>query len=128
MWLFVLNKQWLNAELKTNNPAVAIQGFGNVGSVTAKLLHESGYKIVAVSDVYGGIYNADGLDIPRLLAYVSEMGKVADFSSGKSISNDELLALPCDILIPAALGNQIRKDNVSTLNCKIIVEAANGPV
>ena len=116
-----------HAELKTENPSVVIQGFGNVGSVTAKLLYESGYKIVAVSDVYGGIHNADGLDIPRLLAYVCEMGKVGEFSGGKPVSNEQLLALPCDILIPAALGNQIRKDNVADLKCKIIVEAANGP-
>jgi len=117
-----------HAELKTKNPAVVIQGFGNVGSITAKLLHESGYKIVAVSDVYGGIYNPEGLDIPRLLAHVSEMRKVAQFSGGQAISNDELLVLPCDILIPAALGNQIRMDNVANIKCKIIVEAANAPV
>ncbi len=110
------------------NPSVVIQGFGNVGSITAKLLHETGYRIIAVSDVHGGIYNADGLDLPRLLAYASEMGRVEDFSGGKPISNQELLTLPCDVLIPAALGNQIRKDNVSDINCKIIVEAANAPV
>ncbi len=116
------------AELPTKHPTVAIQGFGNVGAVTAKLLHKSGFKVVAISDVQGGIYNADGLDVPRLSAYISEMGKVKEFSGGKPITNEQLLSTPCDVLIPAALGNQITKDNVSTLNCKIIVEAANGPL
>jgi glutamate dehydrogenase (NAD(P)+) len=114
--------------LDTKAPSVAIQGFGNVGSVTAKLLHEAGCKIVAVSDIDGGKYNPDGLDIPRLLAYVSEMGKVSEFSGGKTITNEQLLSTDCDVLIPAALGNQIHKDNVTSLKCKIIVEGANGPV
>jgi glutamate dehydrogenase (NAD(P)+) len=113
--------------LAAQSPKVVIQGFGNVGSVAAKLLHESGYKVVAVSDVYGGIYNENGLDISRLLAYVSEMGRVQDFAAARNISNEELLTLPCDILIPAALGNQIHKGNVDQLECKIIVEGANGP-
>ena len=113
--------------IKAKAPKVVIQGFGNVGSVTAKLLHESGYSIVGVSDVYGGIYNPSGLDIPRLLAYVSEMGRVADFAGSKNIDNAELLSLPCDVLIPAALGNQIQSHNVDQINCKIVVEAANGP-
>jgi len=113
--------------LSEKNVRAVIQGFGNVGSVTARILHESGYQIIAVSDVYGGIFNQDGLDMPRLLAYISEMGKVANFPGGKNISNQELLELPCDVLIPAALGNQIHKGNVSKINCKILVEAANGP-
>jgi glutamate dehydrogenase (NAD(P)+) len=106
---------------------VVIQGIGNVGSVTAKTLWGKGYKILAISDVYGGVYNSDGLDIPRLLAYVSEMGRVADFGGGKNITNAELLTLPCDVLIPAALGNQIHAKNVDDLSCKIVVEAANAP-
>lgn len=113
--------------LKANPPSVVVQGFGNVGSVTAKLLHESGYKIVAVSDVFGGIYKESGLDIPRLLAYIAEMGRCDGFAGSKSISNQELLELPCDVLIPAALGNQITQNNGKRLNCKIVVEGANGP-
>ncbi len=113
--------------LKEKAPSVVVQGFGNVGSVAAKLLHESGYKVVAVSDVHGGVYNRNGLDIPRLLAYVSEMGKVGGFSHAETVSNEELLKLPCDVLIPAALSNQIHAGNVDALNCKIIVEGANGP-
>ncbi|HEY9713343.1 MAG TPA: Glu/Leu/Phe/Val dehydrogenase [Chroococcales cyanobacterium] len=113
--------------LKAKTPEVVVQGFGNVGSVTAKLLHESGYKIIAVSDVHGGIYNPAGLDIPRLLAYVTEMGRVEGFTGSKTVNNKELLELPCDVLIPAALGNQITDKNCDSLRCKIVVEGANGP-
>lgn len=113
--------------LKTEAPSVVVQGFGNVGAIAARLLHESGYKIVAVSDVYGGIYNKDGLDIPRLQAWLSEMGKVSGFRNSEDVTNSELLELPCDVLIPAALGHQILEHNAAKLNCKIIVEGANGP-
>ncbi|MBX9687819.1 MAG: Glu/Leu/Phe/Val dehydrogenase [Candidatus Obscuribacterales bacterium] len=113
--------------LKSKSPSVVVQGFGNVGSIAARLLHESGYKIIAVSDVYGGVYNKDGLDIPRLQAYLSEMGKVSGFANSEDLSNHELLELPCDVLIPAALGNQITSANASKLKCKIVVEGANGP-
>lgn len=114
-------------DLKTDAPTVVVQGFGNVGSIAAKQLHNSGYKIVAVSDVHGGVRNEKGLDIPRLLAYLSEHGKVTGFANSESIDNAELLSTKCDILIPAALGNQLREDNVASLNCKIVVEGANGP-
>ncbi len=113
--------------LTTKSPTVVVQGFGNVGAIAARLLHESGYTIVAVSDVHGGIYNPEGLDIPRLQAYLSEMGKVSGFPGSKDISNQELLALPCDVLIPAALAGQITVENVHDLKCKIVVEGANGP-
>jgi glutamate dehydrogenase (NAD(P)+) len=109
------------------SPSVVVQGFGNVGSVTAKLLHQAGYKIVAVSDVHGGIYNEKGIDIPRLLAYISEMGKVEGFNGSSPVSNNELLEIPCDILVPAALGGQITEANAGKLKCKIVVEGANGP-
>jgi len=113
--------------MTTSSPSVVVQGFGNVGAIAARLLHEYGYKIVGVSDVYGGIYNKDGIDIPRLEAWVSEMGRVAGFTNSEPVSNQELLELPCDVLVPAALGHQILKSNVDRINCKIIVEGANGP-
>jgi glutamate dehydrogenase (NAD(P)+) len=113
--------------LKTASPKVVIQGFGNVGSVTARLLHEAGYTIVGVSDVHGGIYNEKGLDIPRLLAYMSEMGRASDFAGAEAVTNEQLLQLSCDILVPAALGNQITADNVKGLQCRVVVEGANGP-
>jgi glutamate dehydrogenase (NAD(P)+) len=113
--------------LKAASPTVVIQGFGNVGSVTAKLLHEAGFKVIGVSDVFGGITNPEGIDIPRLLAYVTEMGRVEGFAGSKSINNNQLLELECDVLIPAALGGQITVDNVENIKCKILVEGANGP-
>jgi glutamate dehydrogenase (NAD(P)+) len=116
-----------HTELKKKSPTVVVQGFGNVGGIAARLLHEGGYKIVAVSDVYGGIHNPDGLDIPRLQAYVSEMGRVEGFAGSKNVSNSDLLEIECDVLIPAALGNQITAKNAKRLACKIVVEGANGP-
>jgi glutamate dehydrogenase (NAD(P)+) len=113
--------------LRSEAPSVVVQGFGNVGSIAARLLHESGYKIVAVSDVHGGIYNQSGIDIPRLQAYISEMGQVEGFTRSASISNAELLELPCDVLIPAALGGVITSSNANRIRAHIIVEGANGP-
>ena len=107
---------------------VVIQGFGNVGSYAAKFLHEYGCKIIGVSDVTGGLYDADGLDIPTLFEHNSQNRTIDGFNQGKKISNDELLALECDFMIPAALGSAINESNVDSLNCKVIVEAANGPV
>tara|TARA_X000001036_G_scaffold6580_1_gene5998 strand:- start:183 stop:1415 length:1233 start_codon:yes stop_codon:yes gene_type:complete len=113
-------------ELK--NSKVVIQGFGNVGSYAAKFLHEYGCKIIGVSDVTGGLYDPDGLDVPSLFEHNSQNRTIDGFNQGKKISNDELLALECDFMIPAALGSAINKSNVDSLNCKVIIEAANGPV
>jgi len=115
-----------NIELK--NSKVVIQGFGNVGSYAAKFLHEYGCKIIAVSDVTGGLYDPDGLDIDSLFEYNYANKTIDGFDQGKKLTNDELLALECDFLIPAALGSAINEKNVDSLNCKVIVEAANGPV
>jgi len=107
---------------------VVIQGFGNVGSYAAKFLNEYGCKIIAVSDVTGGLYDPNGLDIKSLFDYNYENRTIKGFDQGSSITNEELLALDCDFLIPAALGSAINKSNVSSLNCKVVIEAANGPV
>ncbi|MEM7552850.1 MAG: Glu/Leu/Phe/Val dehydrogenase [Cyanobacteria bacterium P01_A01_bin.84] len=108
---------------------VAIQGFGNVGSAAAFLLYEAGAKIIAVSTGAGGVYSEIGLDIPALKTYAAENHrKVTGFPEAVPISNEELLTLPCDVLIPAALENQITKDNVNQVKAKIIAEAANGPI
>ncbi len=110
---------------------VTIQGMGNVGSFAAKLLHEKGAKIIAVSDVSGGLYKEDGLDIPAMIDYLdSRKNLLKDYSpSGASrIDNKDLLELETDILIPAALENQINEKNADNIKAKIIVEAANGPV
>lgn len=108
---------------------VAIQGFGNVGSAAALLLHEAGAKIVAVSDASGGVFAEAGLDIPALKLYAAKNHKsIAGFPDGEPITNAELLALPCDVLIPAALENQISSENVHRVQAQIVAEAANGPV
>jgi glutamate dehydrogenase (NAD(P)+) len=107
---------------------IAIQGFGNVGSVSADLLARLGAKIVAVTDVRGGVYNAEGLDIPKLLEYVAQRKTVEGFPSGEPLTNEQLFELDADILIPAALENQITIDNASAIRARIVVEAANGPI
>ncbi len=106
---------------------VVIQGFGNVGSFTAQKLDDMGIKVVAVNDVYGGIYNPNGLPVDELLRTVREKGKVGDYAGGDKVTNDELLTLECDVLIPAALGRVINKDNAPGLKCGMVVEGANGP-
>ena len=114
--------------IELKNAKVVIQGFGNVGSYAAKFLDEYGCKIIAVSDVTGGLYDSDGLDIPSLFEHNYRNRTIDGFDQGKKITNEELLALECDFLIPAALGSAINDSNVDSLNCKVIVEAANGPV
>jgi glutamate dehydrogenase/leucine dehydrogenase len=108
---------------------VVIQGFGNVGGAAAELLHKEGAKILAVSTGSGGIYSPDGLDIPALKAYAAENHKsIAGFPQTTPISNADLLTLDCDVLIPAALENQITTENVHQIQAQIVAEAANGPV
>jgi glutamate dehydrogenase (NAD(P)+) len=106
---------------------VAIQGFGNVGSVSAQLLFAEGYKIVAVSEVQGGIYNLEGLNIPRLVEYRRRNRTLDGFPESERISNQELLELPCEILVPAAIENQITSKNANRIKAGIIAEGANGP-
>jgi glutamate dehydrogenase (NAD(P)+) len=108
---------------------VVIQGFGNVGGHLARLLHtEAGAKVIAVSDVVGGVVNEDGLDVPGLLAHAAAGKPVAAWPGGQPITNDQLWTLRCDWLIPAALGGVITKEtNARTLECKAVVEAANEP-
>ena len=115
-------------EIDLQGAQIVVQGFGNVGSYAAKFLHEYGCKIIAVSDVSGGLHDPDGLDIPTLFDYNYKHRTIDGFEQGKKITNEELLALECDFLIPAALGSAINEQNVDKLNCKVIIEAANGPV
>ena len=108
---------------------VAIQGFGNVGSAAAELLYEAGAKIIAVSTGAGGVFSEVGLDIPKLKVYAAENRKsIIGFPQSVPISNADLLTLPCDVLIPAALENQITEENVNQVQAQIVAEAANGPV
>ncbi|WP_436881965.1 Glu/Leu/Phe/Val family dehydrogenase [Staphylococcus gallinarum] len=105
---------------------VAIQGFGNAGSFIAKILHEMGAKIVAISESYGALYNPDGLDIEHLVELKEQHGRVTHLFDDV-IPNSDLLELDCDILVPAALSNQITADNAANIKATIIAEAANGP-
>jgi glutamate dehydrogenase (NAD(P)+) len=107
---------------------VAVQGFGNVGSVSADLLvRETGAIIVGVADWKGGVYNAGGLDVTALLEYVQQHKTVAGFAGGDALTNEELFKLDVDILIPAALENQITAENAPTIRAKVLIEGANGP-
>jgi glutamate dehydrogenase (NAD(P)+) len=107
--------------------SVAVQGFGNVGSISAQLLAELGARIVAVTDWKGGVYNAKGLDVSKLGQHVWQHKTAAGFPGGEPLGNDDLFGLDVDILIPAALENQITKDNAPRIRAKILVEGANGP-
>ncbi|MGH7341803.1 MAG: Glu/Leu/Phe/Val family dehydrogenase, partial [Candidatus Rokuibacteriota bacterium] len=107
---------------------VAVQGFGNVGSVSADLIAKAGARIVAVTDWKGGVYNATGLDIPKLLEHAKAHKTVEGFPGGEPLGNEQLFALEVDILIPAALENQITVENAAGVRARILVEAANGPV
>ncbi len=106
---------------------IVIQGFGNVGSNAAKMFYDEGCPIIGVGDISGAIFNKDGIDVGKLTAHVKETGYVKDFPGAEPISNEDLLTLDCDILIPAALENQITGRNADAIRAKVIVEAANGP-
>jgi glutamate dehydrogenase (NAD(P)+) len=106
---------------------VAVQGFGNVGSVVARFLAEAGAKIVGLTDVTGGIYNERGLDIEALWTFKKDRRPLTEAMQGDEIGNSELLELPVDFLIPAALEGQIRSDNADRVRARVVVEGANGP-
>ncbi len=124
---FVTREAMLDLGMLPEDCSVVIQGFGNVGSISARLLHELGCKVVAVSDISGGVYNAHGIDIHRALRYSKEHGALRGLPETESISNAELLELPCDVLVPAALENQITAKNAARVKARLVVEAANGP-
>jgi glutamate dehydrogenase (NAD(P)+) len=112
---------------RLENATVAVQGFGNVGSVSARLIGGLGARVVAITDWKGGVYNAKGLDLDALTAYKDQHKTVAGFPGGEAITNDQLFALDVDVLIPAALENQITIENAPRVRARIIVEGANGP-
>ncbi|HVB09435.1 MAG TPA: Glu/Leu/Phe/Val dehydrogenase [Bacillota bacterium] len=113
--------------MKPAGARAAVQGFGNAGTVAARLLHELGCKVIAVSDSRGGIQAAGGLDIPAVIAHKNRTGSVAGFPGSQPISNADLLTMDCDVLVPAALENQITAENADRIRAKIVAEAANGP-
>ncbi len=107
---------------------VAIQGFGNVGNATARFMYRENARVVAVSDVFGGIYNEKGLNIPAVVQHVKKTGRVEGFPDAEPITNEMVLEAPCDILVPAALQGQITRKNASKIRASIVIEAANGPI
>jgi len=113
--------------MRPEDSSVVIQGFGNVGGISARLLHELGCKILAVSDMHGGVYNPHGIDIHRALRYSKEHGFLKGLPETEPVTNAELLELPCDVLVPAALENQVTAKNALRVKARLIIEAANGP-
>jgi len=125
--MIVTREAAAHLKLEIKNATVAVQGFGNVGSVSADLLAKIGARIVAVTDWKGGVYNKDGLDITRMLDYARQHRSIEGFPGGEPLDNNALFELPVDVLIPAALENQITMENAPKIKAKIIAEGANGP-
>lgn len=126
--VYVLNALVTKEKLDPKTMTVAVQGIGNVGSYFALKAHEDGFKIVALSDSRGGIFSAQGLDPQAVLDYKSKNGSLANFPNAKPISNEELLVLQVDVLVPSALENVITQENADKIRAKYIIEMANGPV
>ena len=113
--------------LDLNGARVVIQGFGNVGAATARIAHHLGARLVGLSDIGGGIHNDAGLDIESVTKWMADHGSLEGFPDATAVTNEELLELPCDILVPAAVQNQITEENADDLQCRLLVEGANGP-
>src|SRR5829696_1565724 len=125
--LFVVNEAVKKFKMTPPTTRVVVQGAGNVGGIGARLLHEAGYKVVAISDIHGGIYNPNGIDIHEALLHLQTTRSFEEFLGVEFISNEELLELDCDVLVPAATENQITSENAERIKCKILAEGANGP-
>lgn len=124
---YLVNRAADTIGLDVGKATAVVQGFGNVGSVAALSLARYGVKVIGVTDALGGVYNQAGLDLWALEKYVADKKTVAGFSEGEPLTNEQLLALPCDILVPAALERQITEANAGKIRCRILAEAANGP-
>ncbi len=125
--MIVVNEAIKKIGLNISDSRVVIQGSGNVGGIAAGLIHEAGYKIIAISDIHGGIYDQRGLNIPEILDYLATHKTLEGYPHAEPISNHELLELECEVLIPAATENQITSQNASRIRCRILAEGANGP-
>ena len=125
--LFTIREACKTKGINLSGATAVVQGYGNAGYISANLLAEDGAKIIAVSDSRAGILNTKGLDPKKVLAHKQETGSVAGFPGADQITNEELLQLKCDVLVPAALENQITMANAASVNAKIVAEAANGP-
>lgn len=125
--MFTVNEAIKRFNLTPEQTSVVVQGSGNVGGLGASLMHQSGYKVTAISDINGGIYNKNGLDIPEVLSYLQLNKTLEGYKEADTVSNSEILELECDVLAPCATENQITSENAAKLNCKILAEGANGP-
>ena len=126
--MVVTREALLDKNMNPEECSVVVQGFGNVGSITARLLHDELHcKIIGLSDIFGGVYNPKGIDIHRALRYSKEHGSLKGLPETESVTNAQLLELPCDVLIPAALENQLTGKNAARIKPRLIIEAANGP-
>ena len=125
--LFCINEAIKRFDLTPERTSVVVQGSGNVGGIGAQLMHEHGYKVVAISDVGGGIHNPDGLDITNVLAYWQANRTLEEYPGAEAVSNKDLLEIECDVLAPCATENQITSENADRIKCKILAEGANGP-
>ena len=125
--LFTIRESCKTKGINLSGATAVVQGYGNAGYISANLLAEDGAKIIAVSDSRAGILNTKGLDPKKVLAHKRETGSVSGFAGADQVTNEELLQLECDILVPAALENQITMENAASVNAKIVAEAANGP-
>jgi glutamate dehydrogenase (NAD(P)+) len=125
--MYTVREAFRNLGWRFDGTSVAVQGFGNVGSITAATAYEMGCKVIALSDIEGGLYNAKGIDLPKLRQYRKEHGTIMGFSEADRISNAELIAMDCDVLIPAAMENQLNRSNAHTVRARMVAEGANGP-
>jgi len=125
--LFTIREACKHKNINLRGARCVVQGFGNVGSVTADLLYKDGAKLVGVCDVYGGLQNPNGIDIPDLINYVKKNKKVVGYPNAKPITSDDILTLECDVLVPAALENVITERNARDIKAVIVAEGANGP-
>lgn len=113
--------------LAANGATAVVQGYGNVGGIAASTMARQGIKIIAVSDAYGGLYNPKGIELAKLDEHVAKTRSVVGFNGAEAITNEQLLLIPCDVLVPAALERQINADNAAKIQCRILAEGANGP-
>jgi glutamate dehydrogenase (NAD(P)+) len=125
--LFVVNEAVKKFKLSPPSTRVVVQGSGNVGGIGARLLHEAGYKVVAISDIFGGVYNPNGIDIPAALTHLQNTRSLQEFEGAEQVSNQDLLEIECEVLAPCATENQITSENADRIRCKILAEGANGP-
>jgi len=125
--VFCIREAIKHLKIKAKDSPVVVQGFGSVGWNAARILHEQGYRVVAVSDSKGGIYNPKGINPVKVFEHKEETGSVVGYKDSKQVANEELLELPCEILVPAAIENQITEKNAYKVKAKIVAEAANEP-